>query len=244
MKQRLFKKDYHKLQEELDELQKRLREAEEERLAFEGMIRDQAVEIEKQEMALQAAQERLIAQGDRLAAAQSDQERLRASLCAIQTEYDQAVQVLETQLSEERAEKARREEEIRGLQGRLQASQSRMGVLQDEVARLTKDLDRLQRDKERSTGIARDAQQQVEALSTALEEASAARNQLFQELHCLREALAREEAKSGRLQERIGQIEGQLRQLQEEKEELEGRIRPLIVRLAVWLSGNRGPGAH
>lgn len=241
MKQRLFKKDYHKLQEELDEFDKRLREAEDERSAFHAMIRDQASEIEKQKMELQGVQEYLIAQKERLAEVHSDREKLLATLRMTQAESGRSVQDLERRLKDERDEKGQREEEIRDLQGQLQESRSCVETLRGEIDRLMENLCGLQREKEVHIGIIRDTQRKVEELTAALEEEQSVNGQLTLEINRLKEELARDEAEIGRFQDRTLQVEGQLRQLQQEKGELEKRAQPAIVRLAVWLAWNLGP---
>lgn len=241
MKQRLFKKDYHKLQEELDELDRKLREAEDERSAFEATILDQASKIEKQKMGLQDAQDKLIAQKERLAEVHSEREKLLATLRMTQAESSQAAQDLERRLKEEKDERALREEEVRKLQGRLQESLACVETLRGKIDRLMENLCGLQREKEVRIGIVRDTQRKVEELTAALEEEQSAKGQLTLEINRLKGELARNETEIGRLQERILQLEGQFRQLQQEKGELEKRVQPAIVRLAVWLAENLGP---
>lgn len=244
MKQRLFKKDYYKLQEELDELDKKLREAEDERSAFQAMIRDQATEIEKQKMALQDAEDKRIAQEKKLAEVQSDREKLLADLRMTQAESSQSVQDLERRLKEEKDEEALREEEVRKLQGQLQESLACAESLRSKIDRLMQNLCGLHREKEVHARIIRDSQRKVEELRAALEEEKSAKGRLSLEVHRLQEELARDETEIGHFQERILQVEGELRQLQQEKGELEKRVQPAIVRLAIWLAGNQGPRAR
>lgn len=224
MKQRLFKKDYYKLQEEVDIFYKRVQELEGECSSLRTTLNNQGFEIEKKVRALKNAEIDLAMQQMKRTEAQSRIEELTAAL-------RQAEEGKEREVEE-------KTQAVKSLEQKLRIEEACTASLRSEVSWLRDSIETLNQEKEEhQERIARETQKAVE-LARAEKETKCRLNQERK----VREGLSREIdqlcSQLSKKDEKVDSLQQELTYMKVQVKHLEEMLQPKIVRLALRLSGH------